>query len=43
MSAPKQAGRLGNDPSLRRQCALLGLTRSGSTVPSLSRGRTIGP
>ena len=46
MSAPDRRAmveRPGKDLSVRRQCVLLRLTRSGSTAPSLSPGRTIWP
>ena len=44
MSAPDRRAmveRPGKDLSVRRQCALVGVARSGSTAPSPSPGRTI--
>ena len=44
MSAPDRRAmveRSGKDLSVRRQCALVGVARSGITAPSPSPGRTI--
>jgi hypothetical protein len=46
MSAPDRKAMVDpgkDDLSVRRQCELLDLSRSGSTVPSLPRRRTIWP